>query len=557
MSNTNIQSQVKNQIISKSIRSRLIRGFVAITLVLAAAIFIVILRTATVQALATRIITVDFPSHDAAYDLVANIYLSQSSLSNWLLSHDPTFKSDNTNAWTNIGRLTNKLNELSTQWTSKENQDKWINAKEKISQLKTLENTVINSPADVTQNKGSEVTQSISTVLDIIDGPVNTTGERKGGLFDAITEELQTHNESIITEMQTIRMIEYGLLVGCILIAIFITIYTINGIMGYIKIFRKHSEKVAAGDLTKRIFVETNDEMGQLGNDLNNMTESLATITKQITEACHHMVTSIEEVRHSVDVQSTGATEQASSINEITASLDEIEKSSNQTIEKAKMLGDVSDRTRAKGQMGLQAVEQSIEGMKSVRDKVQMIAQTILDLSNQTQQVGEITAVVNTLAQQSKMLALNASIEAAKAGDAGKGFSVVAAEVKNLAEQSEQSTAQVQKILENIRHATEKAVMVTEEGTKGVDQGMILVEQTGDVVRSLSDVIDETTVASQQIEAAIRQEGIGIEQITAGMNEINQVTASSVDSVKQTTEAIANLATLVKNLKEHIDVYKI
>src|SRR4029079_2229409 len=128
--------------------------------------------------------------------------------------------------------------------------------------------------------------------------------------------------------------------------------------------------------------------------------------------------------------------EQASSINEITASVSEIEKSTEQTMEKAKMLGEVAERTRERGQLGLGAIEQSVQGMKVVRDKVQIIAQTILDLSNQTQQVGEITSVVNNLAQQSKMLALNASIEAAKAGESGKGFAVVASEVKSLAEQS-------------------------------------------------------------------------------------------------------------------------
>ncbi|MFN7098562.1 MAG: methyl-accepting chemotaxis protein, partial [Gammaproteobacteria bacterium] len=245
------------------------------------------------------------------------------------------------------------------------------------------------------------------------------------------------------------------------------------------------------------------------------------------------------------------------SINEITASLEEIEKSSAQTNEKAKTLGETAERTRTKGQQGLEAVEQSINGMKMVRDKVQMIAQTILDLSNQTQQVGEITSVVNNLAQQSKMLALNASIEAVKAGDAGKGFSVVATEVRNLAEQSEQSTIQVQKILENIRHTAEKAVMVTEEGTKGVDFGTNLVEQTGEIVKSLTEVIYETAIATQQIEAAVRQESVGIEQITIGMNEINQVTSSFVASTKQTMEAIESLSGIAKSIKEYIDIYKV
>lgn len=322
-------------------------------------------------------------------------------------------------------------------------------------------------------------------------------------------------------------------------------------------IFSDHSSKVAGGDLRQHLEVTGDDVMAKLGKDLNVMTEGLATITVQITGACQNMVTTLEEVKHAVDVQSSGATEQASSINEITSSLDEIEKSSSQTMEKAKALGDAAERTREKGQQGLEAVEQSVQGMKAVRDKVQVIAQTILDLSNQTQQVGEITAVVNTLAQQSKMLALNASIEAAKAGEAGKGFAVVASEVKALAEQSEQSTSQVQKILENIRHAAEKAVMVTEEGTKGVDYGTSLVEQTGEIVRNLRDVIHETTIASQQIEAAVRQESIGIEQITAGMNEINQVTSTFVESAKQTNEAISNLSSIAKNLKERVDTYKV
>lgn len=323
------------------------------------------------------------------------------------------------------------------------------------------------------------------------------------------------------------------------------------------KNFSAHSSKVASGDLRERLNISQDNVMATLGNDLNSMTDNLSIVTSQITDASHNMVTMLEEVKQAVNVQSSGAAEQASSINQITASLSEIEKSSSQTMDKARVLGEISERTRKKGQSGIDAVEQSILGMKAVRDKVQLIAQTILELSNQTQQVGEITSVVNNLAQQSKMLALNASIEAAKAGEAGQGFAVVASEVKNLAEQSEQSTIQVQKILEDIRHATEKAVMVTEEGTKGVDHGTMLVEQTGEAVRSLNEVINETSIASQQIEAAVRQEGVGIEQITIGMNEINQVTTSFVASANQTFAAINNLADITKKLKEQVDIYKV
>lgn len=541
------------------IRARLFIGFLAIAIIIFIAIGIVLYKTDNVETFSTKVINEDAPTHDALTDLRGKMYDSQVATQSWLLSQNVKYKEEFNRSWRTAEGLMTSIDRFAKNWNIPEEVTLWQEIKSQITQLKTIQ-TRINNIADsknaITQFDGEGEAQ-FNKVLDMLDGTEGAAGNRIGGLIDIQGAQLKIKSEAIIADLDAIRYIEYALLILTIIASIVIALYTTRGILKHVNIFRSHSGRIASGDLTQRINVESNDEIGQLGKDLNTMTDSLATITKQITEATHHMVTTLEEVRHAVDAQSSGASEQASSINEITASLEEIEKSSTQTMEKAQALGEVAERTREKGQLGLEAVEQSVSGMKTVRDKVQTIAQTILELSTQTQQVGEITAVVNTLAQQSKMLALNASIEAAKAGEAGKGFAVVAAEVKNLAEQSEQSTTQVQKILEDIRHATEKAVMATEEGTKGVDLGTNLVEQTGEIVRSLTDVIHETTVATQQIEAAVRQEGVGIEQITAGMNEINQVTASFVESVKQTTEAMANLADITKSLKNYIEMYKV
>lgn len=539
---------------SLGIRGRLFIGFGAILFILIIAISFVLIKITVAENSAEKVINSDLPAYSTFLDLNGGIYESQAALSAFLLTHDPEFKTQFTRAINTIKRSVTDLDALSRGWETSYKSN-WDASKSMINQMTEMESKMLADP-DGAKTLKPLLTPLTNKLLEVLDGTINSDGTRVGGLYDVQYKYLASGTQDILNNMTLLRNIEYGLLFLITLVSVIISFFTTRSILRYVNIFRQHSNRLASGDLTQRISVQSNDEMGQLGHDLNAMTQSLYSITKQTTEACLNMVSMLGEVKHSVDVQSSGATEQASSINQITASLEEIEKSSTQTIDKAKMLGEVAERTREKGQLGLEAVEQSVNGMKSVRDKVQTIAQTILDLSNQTQQVGEITAVVNTLAQQSKMLALNASIEAAKAGEAGKGFAVVAVEVKNLAEQSEQSTAQVQKILEDIRRATEKAVMATEEGTKGVDQGTLLVEQTGDIVRSLSDVIHETTIASQQIEAAIRQEGIGIEQITAGMGEINQVTSSYVESVKQTNEAIDNLAVISKNLKEYIDVYK-
>lgn len=541
---------------SLGIRAQLIVGFALAIVVLMIAIIVTLFIVNSSKNAAKQVIETDLPTHESSLDLQGQIYVTQTALQGWLLTRDLKYKTEFERAWNNTNRLIVKMDGLSKEWGNSDNNRKWDEAKLLITQLKIAQTQALNeqSALPILTN---EINPVFNKLLDIIDGPISTAGDRIGGMFDAEYHKLDQGSKQIITNMTLIQITEYILLITGIIVLLSITLYTSRRILRHVNIFRDFSSKVASGDLTQRVIIQTSDEIGQLGIDLNTMTESLAGITKQITQACHNMVATLDEVRHTVDVQSSGASEQASSINQITASLDEIEKSSAQTLDKAKSLGEAAVRTTERGQQGMESIEQSIHGMRTVRDKVQIIAQTILDLSNQTQQVGEITAVVNTLAQQSKMLALNASIEAAKAGEAGKGFAVVAAEVKNLAEQSEQSTAQVQKILEDIRHATEKAVMATEEGTKGVDHGTGLVEQTGEIFRNLSDVIHETTLASQQIEAAVRQESVGIEQITSGMNEINQVTASFVDSVKQTTEAIANLSEIAKNLKEHIDVYKL
>lgn len=334
----------------------------------------------------------------------------------------------------------------------------------------------------------------------------------------------------------------------------------LTSIVDSVNTFSYHASNVASGDLRNRLKLNEanhNEAMIKLGVDLNTMTNNLASVAVEITDACHNMVSTLDQVRHAIDEQSSGASEQASSINQITASITEIEKSATQTMVKAKTLGDLAITTRDKGKLGLESVEKSIQGMNQVREKVKMIAQTILDLSQKTQQVGEITEVVNNIAQQSKMLALNASIEAAKAGESGKGFAVVASEVKNLAEQSERSTKQVQTILEEIRLASERAVMVTEEGTKGVENGMTMIESTGDAIRLLNEVIHASAIAAQQIESAVRQETTGIEQINAGMNEINQVTNSLVSSVHETTSAMNDLVALSNKLKKSVDTYKV
>lgn len=233
---------------------------------------------------------------------------------------------------------------------------------------------------------------------------------------------------------------------------------------------------------------------------------------------------SLRTLVDAITALSSGASEQVAAVTETMSTLEEIKATSGQTLQKSNALGDASVRTREEAQRGLDVVRRSTEAMASVHARVAAIAETSLVLSDQTKQIGEITQVVAKLAQESKMLALNASIEAVKAGEAGKGFSVVASAIRSLAEQSEEATVQVQKILTDVRNATDRAVMATEEGAKQVDQAVQLVEQSGETIGVLNDVVREAEAATQQISLAVQQENLAIEQITNAMADIRTAT---------------------------------
>lgn len=323
-----------------------------------------------------------------------------------------------------------------------------------------------------------------------------------------------------------------------------------------VNVYKTFIAKVSEGDLTQQIETTGNDNLTSLGEHINGMIVSLSQMTEQIIRVGGTLADTIAKLNSTVSTQSSGASQQASAVNETTTTLEEIKATSQQTQSKAQTLGTAAEKIRKEGEHGIAAMFQVVNSMSEIRERVNSISQTILMLSEKTQQIGNITNVISNLTQQSKMLALNASIEAAKAGDAGKGFAVVATEVRDLAEQSQQSTEQVHKILRDIQLATDKAVMVTEQGSKEVDIGEELVKNTREIMEKLNKVINESVIASQQIVAAVRQEGAGISQVTLAMSEINKVTTQFVSAAEQTKAVSNDLSGISEQLQQSISVYK-
>ncbi len=314
--------------------------------------------------------------------------------------------------------------------------------------------------------------------------------------------------------------------------------------------------QVSKGEVPLPISEELNGDFNLLKDNLNILSSRLREMLMDITAAANNLNTAATEILAATTQQASGATEQSAAISQTTTTVDEVRSISEQASQRALEVSNSSRRTVEVARAGQKAVQDTIESMAQIKERVEGIAENILALSEQTQQIGEIIATVNEIAAQSNMLALNASVEAARAGEHGKGFAVVAMEVRTLAEQSRQATAQVKSILSEIQKATNTSVMATEEGTKGVDLGVQLVAQTRDAIQQLSAVIAESAQTATQVVSGGQQQLTGIEQIAIAMQNINQVTMQSLASTRQAEKSAQNLSELARSLADTVAQYK-
>jgi methyl-accepting chemotaxis protein len=319
------------------------------------------------------------------------------------------------------------------------------------------------------------------------------------------------------------------------------------------------AERVASGDLAVTVASSDNraDEVGVLAQTFRRMVENLRDLNRQIRDGATVLGSAASEILAATTQVAAAAIETATAVSETTTTVEEVKQTSAVSSQKARYVSDSAQKTALVSQAGKKAMDDAVEGMMRIREQMESIAGSIVRLSEQSQAIGEIIATVNDLAEQSNLLAVNAAIEAAKAGEQGKGFAVVAQEVRNLAEQSKQATAQVRAILTDIQKATSAAVMATEQGSKAVATGVKRSTEAGESIRILTESIAEAAQAAAQIAASSQQQLVGMDQMALAMENIKQASTQNVAGTKQTEIAARNLHDLGQKLKQVVERYTV
>ncbi|CAA7624924.1 methyl-accepting chemotaxis protein [Magnetospirillum sp. SS-4] len=318
------------------------------------------------------------------------------------------------------------------------------------------------------------------------------------------------------------------------------------------------ARRVAGGDLRiEPLQVSSSDEIGVLQVSFNEMLSSQRDVAVQTRTVCDALTAASAAILSSAQEQAAGTKQQAAAVQEITTTVEEISLSGKQVAERSRQVAGTAEAVATSGNAGLQAVRDASVGMEAIREQTETVAENIITLSERTQAVGEIIATVNEIAEQSNLVALNAAIEAADAREQGRRFSVVANEIKNLADQAKEATSQVRGILEQTQKGINTSVMLTEEALKRVETGRERTTVSEHVIRQMSDNIQESVHAFQQIVGATNQQQIGLEQVTQALHEIRQASQQTAITTAQLERASLDLNQLGQKLASTLERFRL
>jgi methyl-accepting chemotaxis protein len=332
---------------------------------------------------------------------------------------------------------------------------------------------------------------------------------------------------------------------------------TVYAIVSKVKETEKVMETLSTGDLTARLNGDFRGNYERLQGYVNNLGASLENIVKEVTDSVAATASASTQISSSTEEMAAGAEEQSQQATEVAGAVEEMTKT---IIETTKNAGEATEAAKNSGNIakeGGKVVNETIEGMNKIAEVVKKSASTVKKLGESSQQIGEIVQVIDDIADQTNLLALNAAIEAARAGEQGRGFAVVADEVRKLAERTTKATKEIAAMIREIQKDTTGAVQSMEEGTVEVERGKALADRAGKSLSQIIDGAEQVADIINQVAAASEEQSSASEQISKNIEGISSVTQQSAAGIQQIARAAEDLNRLTNNLEAIVGKFKI
>jgi len=311
------------------------------------------------------------------------------------------------------------------------------------------------------------------------------------------------------------------------------------------------------GDLRETLPEGAQDEVGELARAISLLVGKLTELLHQLQSSTELLSSSVSGLNDSAEQQNQMVSRHAAALQETQVTAQEIRQTALMASTSAESVIQVAERAENLGRTGEEAIAASIEGLVDLRSQVAQLTERIMSLGERTQQISGITETVKDLADQSHLLAVNAAIEAARSGEHGRGFAVVAREIRALADQSIRATTQVRQILSDISDAIAGTVEITASGAERMEAGLSQVRTSGDTLRQLTVIVQDSTASARQIAQTVNQQATGIEQIFTAVNELNSLMGDTVKRISNTSDSAGALKMLSERVAQVVRAYRV
>jgi methyl-accepting chemotaxis protein len=319
----------------------------------------------------------------------------------------------------------------------------------------------------------------------------------------------------------------------------------------------EEAHRIAEGDLSRQQFIPAEDEVWSVSAAFSTMRAHLGDVLTQLRRAGARIGSTTEEILSTSARYEAGAAEQASSLDETSATTEQLARSARQIAENAGSVAEIAHKTLAAAKGGQASAEAFLETMNRMRHDNQAIAAAVARLNKRVQQIGKIVEFINGVADKSDLLALNAELEGTKAGEVGQGFSLVAAEMRRLAENVIESTKEIEGLIEEVRDASGGAVLATEGGVRATETGTTLAQQVSESLRQIVELAGRTSDAVRAISLATQQQQGGTDLLAEAMADILRITQQSHNATKQVISANGDLSSLARDLRGVVERFQI
>ncbi len=312
-----------------------------------------------------------------------------------------------------------------------------------------------------------------------------------------------------------------------------------------------------SGDLTQRADIQSNDEVGTLAAAFNRLIDNMSDIVSEVIQKSDQLASSAQQLSAITEQTSNGVKQQSDDIMQVASAMNEMSATVNEVASNAQHASDSADTGNKEAESGSQVVSQTITAINALASDVQSASGAIEKFKNDSENIGTVLDVIKNIAEQTNLLALNAAIEAARAGEQGRGFAVVADEVRTLAQRTQESTIEIETLVDTLQDGAEQAVKVMEQSREKTESTVTLAEQAGQSLEAINKSVNSILQWNTQIATAVEQQAVTAENINGNISNIQTVSEQTASGAEQTFASSKELNELGAQLRGLVGQFKV